>query len=212
MGALKPVFAAVGLLACAPAHADEIERWRPLIAEASMRFGVPVVWIERVMSAESRGRTTLGGKPITSPAGAMGLMQLMPGTWASMRSQFDLGRDPHDPRDNILAGTAYLRLMYDQFGYPGLFAAYNAGPARYAKYLAGSRRLPAETRLYLAATTGTGSPTISPASGQPRVAQTIFFNVSARQSPPPSSASIQPPTLSPIFIALGGAGGRKDGE
>jgi hypothetical protein len=44
--------------------------------------------------------------------------------------------DPHAPRDNILAGTLYLRLMYDRFGYPGLFGAYNAGPGRYASYLA----------------------------------------------------------------------------
>jgi soluble lytic murein transglycosylase-like protein len=42
---------------------------------------VPELWIERVMRAESRGLTTLAGRPITSRAGAMGLMQIMPATW-----------------------------------------------------------------------------------------------------------------------------------
>lgn len=134
---------------------DHVSRWHAEIAEASERFGVPAVWIERVMRAESRGRTTLGGRPITSPAGAMGLMQLMPGTWAELRRRLRLGSDPHQPRDNILAGTAYLREMYDRFGYPGLFAAYNAGPGRYASALAAGQPLPAETRAYLASVAGT---------------------------------------------------------
>jgi hypothetical protein len=83
----------------------------------------------------------------------MGLMQLMPGTWNEMRGALGLGSDPFDPRDNILAGTFYLRRMYDRFGYPGLFAAYNAGPGRYAAYLAGGQPLPGETTAYLAKVT-----------------------------------------------------------
>ena len=131
-----------------------IARWDPHIEEASARFGVPQDWIRRVMRAESGGRTTIDGVPITSLAGAMGLMQLMPGTWAEMRRRHRLGTDPHDPRDNVLAGTAYLRAMYDRFGYPGLFAAYNAGPARYAEHLSTGRRLPSETLAYVAAIAG----------------------------------------------------------
>lgn len=68
-------------------------------------------------------------------------MQLMPGTWRDMRAFYGLGPDPHDPHDNLLAGAAYLRAMYERFGYPGLFAAYNAGPARYSEYLAAKRQL-----------------------------------------------------------------------
>ena len=101
------------------------------------------------MRAESNGQTLLDGRPIVSRAGAMGLMQLMPGTWHDMRLSLGLGSDPHDPADNIAAGTFYLRLMYDRFGYPGLFAAYNAGPARYGAYLSGRTNLPAETRAYV---------------------------------------------------------------
>ncbi|MEQ9225732.1 MAG: lytic transglycosylase domain-containing protein [Parvibaculum sp.] len=130
---------------------ERMAQWRPLIAEAARRFGIPVDWIEAVIEAESGGRTTLNGKPITSPAGAMGLMQLMPATYAELRDRYGLGPDPHDPRDNILAGTAYLREMRDRFGFPGLFAAYHAGPTRYEAYLKGEQSLPQETRAYLAA-------------------------------------------------------------
>jgi soluble lytic murein transglycosylase-like protein len=132
------------------AHAGPVARWRPFIAEASRRFGIPAVWIERVMRAESGGRARLNGRPITSPAGAMGLMQLMPATWADLRARYGLGPDPFDPHDNILAGAAFLAELRARFGYPGLLGAYNAGPARYADWLAGRRALPAETAIYLA--------------------------------------------------------------
>lgn len=149
------VMLALAIVAPSPADADPVRRWRPFIAEAAARFDVPATWVERVMRAESGGRTRLGGRPTVSHAGAMGLMQLMPATWAELRIAHRLGGDPHDPRDNIIAGTAYLRAMYDRFGYPGLFAAYNAGPARYAAHLATGRPLPGETRAYVAQLTST---------------------------------------------------------
>jgi soluble lytic murein transglycosylase-like protein len=142
-------FLIAGLLAAAPARADPLDRWRGLVEEASTRFGLPARWIEQVIRAESGGRTMLDGAPIRSRAGAIGLMQLMPVTWATMRARLGLGTDPDDPRNNILAGTAFLRLMYDRFGFPALFAAYNAGPGFYARHLAGAAPLPAETRAYL---------------------------------------------------------------
>jgi len=115
------------------------------IAEASRRFGIPAAWIRAVMRAESGGDARA-----VSPKGAMGLMQIMPGTWAELRARHRLGRDPFDPRDNILAGAAYLRELHDRYGSPGFLAAYNAGPGRYEEHLAG-RPLPAETRAYVAA-------------------------------------------------------------
>jgi soluble lytic murein transglycosylase-like protein len=154
MGALNRSIAALLFIAAVPARADEVDSWHPMIEEASTRFGIPTSWIERVMRAESRGRTMLNGRPIRSRAGAMGLMQLMPSTWTDMRTRLALGNNPDDPRDNILAGTFYLRLMYDRFGYPGLFGAYNAGPGVYAAYLAGTRRLPGETVAYLGSVGG----------------------------------------------------------
>lgn len=141
------------LILARPSRAQAVADWRPFITEASLRFGIPAPWIERVMQAESAGRTIVGGRPIVSRAGAMGLMQLMPGTWAALRQMLGLGRDPFDPHDNIIAGTAYLRMMFDRFGYPGLFAAYNAGPGRYRAYLSGHQRLPGETVVYLGAVT-----------------------------------------------------------
>jgi len=142
------VMLAVSLAAAAP-ETDPAARWRAPVTEAALRFGLPEDWILRVMRAESGGRTTLAGRPIRSRQGAIGLMQLMPGTWAEMRARLGLGDDPDDPRDNILAGACYLRLMYERFGYPGLFGAYNAGPGRYAAWLAGRARLPVETVAYL---------------------------------------------------------------
>jgi soluble lytic murein transglycosylase-like protein len=149
---------ATAFAAPVPAAASSTAAWRSHIEEASRRFGVPPSWIERVMTAESGGRPIWNGRPTVSHAGAMGLMQLMPATWADMRRRLGLGSDPHAPRDNILAGTLYLRLMYDRFGYPGLFGAYNAGPARYAAYLEGRRSLPGETRDYLRKVARTDAP------------------------------------------------------
>jgi len=168
MDAMRIAIASMALLAATSAHADPIDRWRPLIADASARFGVPVAWIAQVMRTESGGRTLLNGHPIISPAGAMGLMQLMPTTWSDMRARLGLGSDPYAPRDNILAGAYYLRLLYDRFGYPGLFAAYNAGPRRYADHLATGRALPSETRTYLASVIGVGTsmPIVTGSSSQ----------------------------------------------
>lgn len=184
--------------------ADAVVRWRPYTREASRRFGVPLAWIERVMRAESGGRTTHGGRPITSPAGAMGLMQIMPATWAELRLRLGLGNDPHDPKDNILAGTFYLRLMYDRFGYPGLFGAYNAGPGRYAEWLSGRRTLPAETVAYLASVGGAGSsekpqPTRAPAATAPPL---FAVRHDTPQAPPSSRARTGARSGTSLFVAL----------
>jgi hypothetical protein len=80
----------------------------------------------------------------------MGLMQIMPQTWSDLCARYDLGADPYDPRDNILAGAAYIRELYQRFGAPGFLAAYNAGPGRYERYLETNRPLPDETQAYVA--------------------------------------------------------------
>lgn len=117
------------------------------IAEASQRFGIPEHWIRAVLRAESAGEVRA-----ISSAGAIGLMQVMPDTWAGLRVRYRLGRDPYDPRDNILAGTAYLREMWDRYGnVAAMLAAYNAGPGRYDEHRATGRPLPAETHAYVAA-------------------------------------------------------------
>lgn len=144
---------AAALFGCAPAFGQvAAEQAQPRtidiashVAEASQRFGVPAQWIYAVMRAESAGR--IGA---VSPAGAMGLMQLMPATWARQRARFGLGADPFDPRDNIMAGTSYLRELYDSYGASGMLAAYNSGPGSYEDWRDRGRPLPAETRAYVA--------------------------------------------------------------
>lgn len=96
-------------------------------------------------------RIESGGDPrAVSPKGAMGLMQIMPKTYAGLRARHHLGPDAYNPRDNILAGAAYLREMLDRYGTSGFLAAYNAGPARYDDHLATGRPLPPETQVYIA--------------------------------------------------------------
>lgn len=197
--AVGPILDAAPTYAEPTAATDAVfDRWQELIAEASRRFGVPEVWIRAVMQAESGGRTTLDGRPITSRAGAMGLMQLMPDTYEEMRHAHGLGSDPYDPRDNILAGTAYLRAMYDLYGYPGLFAAYNAGPGRYDDHLQQGRPLPAETRAYLAtvAQIDPGSPpSPSIASGT-----RLFFTLRTVADMPSGRDGVSP--SSDLFVPL----------
>ncbi len=125
--------------------------WGPYITEASTRFDVPDRWIREVMRVESGGRLYHNDTLVTSPVGAMGLMQVMPATFDGIRGQFTgIGDDPYDPHNSILAGTAYIRQMYDVYGSPGFLAAYNAGPGNLDAYLTRGRRLPAETRHYVA--------------------------------------------------------------
>lgn len=115
------------------------------VAEAAARFNIPGTWIRAVMSVESAGDLNA-----VSPKGAMGLMQIMPKTYAELRANYGLGSNPYNPHDNILAGAAYLREMHDRYGSSGFLAAYNAGPDRYEDHLTTGRPLPAETRGYVA--------------------------------------------------------------
>jgi D-alanyl-D-alanine carboxypeptidase len=128
-----------------PPPGPPTDPWGPYIREASARFNFPELWIRKVMHQESGGQEN-----VISWVGAMGLMQVMPGTYDELRDRYALGDDPFDPHNNILAGTAYLREMYDRFGSPGFLAAYNAGPNRLDSYLNTGRPLPAETVNYVA--------------------------------------------------------------
>lgn len=124
--------------------------WGPYIREASARFDVPEIWIRAVMQQESGGNLYHNGQLVTSGPGAMGLMQLMPPTYDDMKTAYNLGDDAYDPHDNIMAGTAYIRQMYDIYGSPGFLAAYNGGPGRLDDFLTRNRTLPLETRRYVA--------------------------------------------------------------
>jgi len=131
------------------------------VAEAARRFAIPESWIYGVIRVESAGDPRA-----LSPKGAVGLMQIMPGTWLQLRARYALGDDIYDPHDNVIAGAAYLRELYDRYGSPGLFAAYNAGPARYERYLARGGELPGETVAYMRklASVAAGKPRLAPPS------------------------------------------------
>lgn len=159
----RPVLPHLALVPAAPSAFDVeadmtpaqlLNRWDADIAEASRRFHVPKAWIRAVMARESGGRTMLTeGAPMVSNAGAIGLMQVLPETYAEMRAEYALGADPFNSHDNILAGAAYLRLLHGKYGYPAMFAAYNAGPGRLEDHMTKGTVLPAETRAYIGAVT-----------------------------------------------------------
>jgi len=203
-----------------PATADPADGARPVIrsaahphaahvADAARRFGVPEAWIWAVMRVESNGDPRA-----ISPAGAMGLMQLMPATWAILRNRYALGADPFDPRDNIMAGAAYLRAMHDRYGnVAAMLAAYNAGPGRYDDYLARGRRLPAVTVAYVAQI----APMIGGATDMQLTVSaqlpdplawrraTLFVATSAERpeqsdSPPTAPAATSPPPTDLLFV------------
>ncbi len=129
-----------------PVVVSPADPWVVHIADAARRFAIPEQWIRAVIQAES-----VGYPAALSPKGAIGLMQIMPATWDELRARHGLGNDPWRPRDNILAGAAYLREMHDRYGsIAAMLAAYNAGPRRYDDHLATGRALPAETVDYVA--------------------------------------------------------------
>ena len=145
---VAPITVAPSAAAQIAARPQSIDRFANFVAEASSRFAVPARWIRAIIQIESAGN-----EHAISPRGAIGLMQLMPGTWVELSARYELGLDPFDARDNILAGTAYLRELHDRFGSAGFLAAYHAGPARYEQHLATGQPLPPATIAYVTVVT-----------------------------------------------------------
>lgn len=190
--------------------------WAVHVAAAARRFGIPEAWIWAVMRVESNGDSRA-----VSSAGAMGLMQIMPGTWANLRARHGLGRDPYNVRDNIMAGAAYLRAMHDRYGNAtAMLAAYNAGPGRYDEYLSRGRPLPRETRAYLAklapiaGSAGDVQLAAAPPSDPYAWRRAALFAARPGNNPPASAAasdsspadspvSAEPPAIG-LFVALSG--------
>ncbi|MBR0660505.1 lytic transglycosylase domain-containing protein, partial [Neoroseomonas oryzicola] len=176
--------------------------WGPWIRDASRRFDVPELWIREVMRQESGGRANA-----VSPAGAMGLMQVMPGTYRELQARYNLGPDPYHPYDSIQAGAAYLREMYELYGNPAFLAAYNAGPRRLEEYLWGGRGLPNETRNYVSRI----GPRIASAAPNRRAAPEVYaaaemgFYVPAGPRPVGSGTALalrdQRDTPAPVQVA-----------
>ncbi len=170
--------------------------WGPYVREATLRFGVPERWVRAVMRQESGGRDDA-----VSSAGAMGLMQVMPQTYATLRAQYGLGDDPYEPHDNITAGTAYIREMYDRYGAPGFLAAYNAGPNRLDSYMADGTPLPEETVGYLSS--------IAPRLGEGTTLSgplAVYAGNAGSVAPTTAPYYPAPASLSPPVVLAGGSG------
>ena len=96
-----------------------------MVTQAALNNGLPPAIVHSVARAESAYQTAA-----VSPKGAIGVMQLMPGTAASLKA------DPNDPEQNIEAGARYLRELLERYDGDSVkaLAAYNAGPGAVDKY------------------------------------------------------------------------------
>jgi len=104
---------------------ETVSAYDDLIEKACAKYGVDSALVKAVVRAESGFSARA-----TSPAGACGLMQLMPSTAAQLGVS-----DPFDPGQNIDAGVRYLKQQLDRFDDEKLaLAAYNAGPGSVAKH------------------------------------------------------------------------------
>ena len=121
-----------------PRHAARQAAAAPMLDRAGDAADISPRLLEAIAYVESRFNTKA-----VSPKGAVGMMQLMPGTAA------ELGVDPHNPEENARGGADYLRKMVTMFGnnVELAVAAYNAGPAAVVKY--GGVPPYAETRAYV---------------------------------------------------------------
>lgn len=120
-------------------HTMDSARLNGIVAVQSHAYGVPASLVRAVIEQES------GGDPAAvSPAGAMGLMQLMPGTAAAYGVS-----NPFDPEQNVAGGVAYLHDLLVRYhnNLTLALAAYNAGSGAVQKY--GGVPPYAETRGYV---------------------------------------------------------------
>ena len=163
-----------------------------MIEAAGRAHDLPLEFFARVIWQESRFRPDTAGPRRRNGERAQGIAQFMP-TTAAERGLLD----PFDPVQALPKAAQFLRELKDQFGNLGLAAAaYNAGPARVRGWLAGARRLSAETRNYVAAVTGVpadewakgGARKLSvKTSPNCRELMALLRQPASRQDPPPSS-------------------------
>ncbi|MGA0599209.1 lytic transglycosylase domain-containing protein [Caulobacter sp. KR2-114] len=184
-----------GSMACPRLSSADLEH---TVSAASARSGVPPTWLEAVINHESARYPCA-----VSVKGAMGLMQLMPATWATFRERLGLGPSPFDVADNVLAGATYLRELYDRFGPVGMLAAYSAGAGRYIEARSSGRPLPSETTAYIAALAPRlqvgGAPTAKP----PVASYSVFAQISPRQRDTVHAAgAAADPGAADLFVAV----------
>ncbi len=142
-------YAILFLMTAYPAHACDVTQWNAAIGNAAKVQHVNAALIRAVIQVESNACERLNDKHITSEAGAMGLMQLLPTTWSSYRDRLKLGDDPYDTSDNILAGSAYLHDLIQELGLFDGLAAYFAGAKTIAEHQSDEELPSSATMLYV---------------------------------------------------------------
>jgi hypothetical protein len=122
-----------------PGRIVGVRAYTTLVQRIARRYSIEWKLVMAIIASES------GGDPsAVSPAGAVGLMQLMPETAT------DLGVDPWDPEQNVDGAVRYLSMLLSTFGSVDLtLIAYNAGPGFAQRYREGAVELGAETREFL---------------------------------------------------------------
>ncbi len=143
-----------------------------LVETAAKAQNLPVSFLTRLVWRESSFRPD-----VTSPAGAQGIAQFMPGTAAERGLA-----NPYDPEQAIPKAAELLVALKAQFGNLGLAAAaYNAGPARVSNWLAGAGGLPWETRDYVLAVTSRLVEDWTPGAAADKAGDTVFAKTSCSQ-------------------------------
>ncbi len=123
-------------------------RWVPAINVAENQVGIPSDLLARMAYQESHFRPEIIDGSVVSPAGALGILQLMPQYFASVRVPRPFG--PQDTLAQITEAAGELARLYRHYRDWGLsLAAYNDGQGNVDGYLAGNRALPAETLAYV---------------------------------------------------------------
>ncbi len=193
--ALAACGAQTGDRAAPPGAAAALDRWRPFVREAAARFRIQEDWIDTVLR-----QAPAAGAGGIAPTGAMGLMQVLPDTYLEMRERYGLGSDPFDPRDNILAGSAYLKEMAERYGEKGALTAYHAGAERMEAHLRRGAPLPEGTVAFVAAAgplPGKPLPAVPPAQGAPLLPAAVAQAKAAT----PAAAKPEPVAPRPPVVA-----------
>jgi hypothetical protein len=133
-----------------PSENDTRESICLMVESAARANDLPLEFFARVIWQESRFQSDAVGPTTRSGERAQGIAQFMPGTANERRLL-----DPFDPVQALPKSAEFLSELRNQFGNLGLAAAaYNAGPRRVQEWLAHSASMPAETRNYVSAITG----------------------------------------------------------
>jgi soluble lytic murein transglycosylase-like protein len=124
------------------------KKWLPFLTAAENNFGIPAGLLARIAYQESRFRQDVIAGTTTSEVGALGLMQLLPQYFQTVRRPIPFSDS--DTQDQINEAASLLSSLYHRFGdWTLAVAAYNDGAGNINQVLAGTRSLPAQTAQYL---------------------------------------------------------------